>query len=833
MIDGLFFTSDGSPIVDHHFILSGGYPVNITNTQFYDITMDYYPLFESYGGSGFYWENNYFRNVVPPSKTNWAILLANGFTDWTLVNQTFENVPPQGSTGIISISSGSSGSAPGDSTITFGGNISFINCVSPTLSAMTAAIPNIFSDFAIHIKSLESNPSRFILRDSDLSLFFYQAYNQLPGAQISIEVGSIDVDTSIVEENEYERFIFQCDLYDYEYAGGYSNPNITATITVLGDIVSNGMGIASRGYGNAGLPSNLAINTWLKIGGSLNYTINGDVSTAFRLTWPMDIYADSINGNHVPRASDGLVPTFVTFQPDQFSSSSAHVTFDVTHDMIITSSNTPFELSEVTSPSPASTPVPILPHSTVAPIYLNTPNLTLNITVGSLVISNFSLPRDANTHFGAAIAVLRSTLNITTTDGDVVFFGNQNVGGNGGALYVASDAPGMTVHTPNTRGIVFNANVAAYGGAIYVDPVATSGDLVSFSSAAILLFNNIALYGGGAVVLPHAYVETLFPASKTVLSGNGAGEFGCVFAFGSSPSSSDVGDSTCSSGAYEATEESNSWRLIPSYQNATYCGQYEALCTNLPIPPSPPVSPTASPIPVPTNPTPAPAATPVPVTTGCVPTTNLPPGSYCENGVYRTDSQSFIDYINNGTSTKPAVVDAPVFISGGNVTILSLTLGNVLSLANGIAMLSSNNCISVSTVSVSMSPGDIDKITSSKSTSALLIQSSCSPDTSSLVVTGSKPKKSCQRLNTVPKNTPNSLQASFTLSSSKCDLWWIVLVSVLGGVLVLVAVTVVVVLLLPDEYRSKLQPFHKSKDSASSGRPSAYSNVKDKDEHDL
>ena len=709
----------------------------------------------------------------------------------------------------------SSGSNLG-TTVTFGGNISFIDCTSQTgLRTARYAIVSRFVSNPVYIKSLETNPSRFILQNSDLSLFAQTAEPSL-NPLISIEVGSVYVETSMAgRSDEYERFIFQLDLYDYDNSGAADKSNITTTITVLDDIVSNGMGIASRGYGNAGLPSNLAINTWLKIGGSLNYTINGDVSTAFRLTWPMDIYADSINGNHVPRASDGLVPTFVTFQPDQFSSSSAHVTFDVTHDMIITSSNTPFELSEVTSPSPASTPVPILPHSTVAPIYLNTPNLTLNITVGSLVISNFSLPRDANTHFGAAIAVLRSTLNITTTDGDVVFFGNQNVGGNGGALYVASDAPGMTVHTPNTRGIVFNANVAAYGGGAFIDPTATSGDLVSFSTDSISLVGNVALNGGGVAVLPHAYVETLFPASKTAVGGNGAGEFGCLFAFGNSLSSSDIADPTCSSGLYQATTRSLNWRLSTSYQVATFCTQYDRFCfAPFVMPP-----PNANPPPQNASPVIPPAAT-APVAVNCVPTTHLPADAYCENGVYRTSPQSFIDYINNGTS---AIIDAPMFITG-DVSLSSVTLGNVFRLANGIAMLSSNSCISVSTVSVSMSPGDIDKITSSKSTSALLIQSSCSPDTSSLVVTGSKPKKSCQRLNTVPKNTPNSLQASFTLSSSKCDLWWIVLVSVLGGVLVLVAVTVVVVLLLPDEYRRKIQPFYKAKDVSTASRPTVYSN---------
>ena len=782
------------------------------------------------------WENVLFRDCATPDAASLA-LMSQPVTGWSFVNISFDSVRSAFSAGIMQFITAE---ASDPTTFNFGGDISFTNCSSQNSNPakqMDSAITIIVGPIPTYVVSIPANPSRFIVKDSDVSLFLTLAPSASFTPRVSVEVGSVVVDSPALAgaSDGKQRYIFQIDRSDSDNVGTYTNLAITSSFSVLQDIVSVGMGIASRGYGYSVAPSNLANNVKLKIGGDLNFTIDGDISSAFRLTWPMDISAASINANLMPRDSDGLVPTFLSTQYGN------QINLESTREFIITSSNTPYQWGDSTAATPTPSTAPITPYSSTAPLYLNTASLIVNITGESFIISHFSLPRSStfvSTYQGAAITVLQSTLLLTTTGGDISFIGNQNVGGSGGALYIAALAPGCTLTTNTAGRIIFQDNVAYYGGAIFVDPSAASASNVQLNSDSIQFLGNTAIEGGGATLMPHTYLSSLLPASKTVLGGNGAGHFGCVFGFNLSPSTSDVNDANCASGTYAASLASDNYRFDAGYSNATYCTQYEQFCFEWVAPPvsAPvPLAPTANPpsaTPTTTaNPTPQNPVSPVspvpitPVNPVCPPTTNLPPNSYCVNGVYQTTSQSFTDYVESGTTSNPAIIDAPLFIAGGNVSLSAVTVANVLHLPSGVAVLSSNDCISVDTVSVSLSKEDINQIASGKSSSALLIQSSCSSQNTNILVVGASPKKSCQKVKVTPKSTANSLQATFTISSSKCDTWWIILVSVIGGVLIFVIVTIVVVRLMPAKYRRWCQPFHKIQDAPSFGQPRAYSNI--------
>ena len=830
-IDGLTFT--GSATINGLAAITGYAPVNMTNVLVTSFSSPYYFFYSTSSPV----TAGHFENIIVRDSTSYPspFIHVSATPSWTAVNMSFTNVRPTSSAGIIHFATEMIALA-----VTFGGDIKFINCITSSSQAMDSAITATTYHTAFNIYSKEGNPSNFVIQNSDISLFLLHANPNAGSPVHRVEIGSVDANAPISgHPTDKMRFIFQIDMWDFDN-GYFLNLRTNSIYTVLGDITSNGMGIISRGYGYTSTPNDMTNNAVVKINGDLNFTIDGNVAAAFRMVWPVDVYANSINAKLIPDPILAIVPNFIEFVSTQFTGVSAHVNFIVTEDFVITSTNTPYTWTDKDAPSSAplspvptaSTPEDMVPYSPDAPFRVNAVNLAVNVVSKSFTIANFSRVQAESFNSGyrsAAISVTSSLLNITTTEGDIVFYANQNTAGIGGALYVGSDTPACILATASTGRIIFRDNVAYYGGAVFIEPAAT-GLAVQFISDSIELSGNTAISGGGIAILPHHYVPALFPSStNTRLGGNGAGEFGCLFAFNLSSESSDVSDPTCASGSYFADVFSDNYRLGSSYDYSENCYLYEQICVGgppvSPINPVPNPNPTAAPVSVPFA---APVDIPVPVVPSnpnCPQTTNIPSGSVCANGVYLTSSQSFIDYIANGTSSKPAVVGAPIVITGGNVSLPEITVANVLRLAPGVAMISSNSCVSISTVSVSLSKDDIDQIDSAKSASALLIQSSCSQQGTNILAVGASPKKSCQKTKVTPKSTANSLQATFTLSSSKCNVWWIVLVSVLGGILILLIVAIVVIRSLPEHHRRRIQPFYKTKDTSDLAKPRAYTNV--------
>jgi hypothetical protein len=69
-------------------------------------------------------------------------------------------------------------------------------------------------------------------------------------------------------------------------------------------------------------------------------------------------------------------------------------------------------------------------------------------------------------------------------------------------------------------------------------------------------------------------------------------------------------------------------------------------------------------------------------------------------------------------------------------------------------------------------------------------------------------KKSCKRVETErgSQSNQNTLALIFKLDSSRCNMWWIILVSVLGGIILIVIVIIAVIAINPT-IRAKVQPF--------------------------
>lgn len=178
-------------------------------------------------------------------------------------------------------------------------------------------------------------------------------------------------------------------------------------------------------------------------------------------------------------------------------------------------------------------------------------------------------------------------------------------------------------------------------------------------------------------------------------------------------------------------------------------------------------------------------------------------GSFCcdKSGTCIAESsviQSFIDLpantraIINGNLTTDSIK-----ITGINTT-LSINDGCVLG--------------SPPSISIRISKKDMDTIKSKdkkKMTIPLLkIDPSC-PTSSAVLravkVSGEEESKGCEKLETTSSTSGSTTSAELKYNRKKCDLWWIVLVSVLCGLLLLAIIVVVLVILLVPSVRNKIR----------------------------
>lgn len=828
-VDGITFTSSSATPLSNNIFRAVNTVLNLTNVYAHDISLTDSSFTYGENSTG-HWENNYFKNIQPGTAT---FFLEQDLI-WTFINQTFENVPAYSSWGILRLSTYFE-DRPG-ANVTFGGDITFIDCpafysdsIGEYYWIQDTAIAMIHeASTPIYILSLPSNPSHFILKNSNMSLFTLQA--KYDNTIQQVEVGSIFANSTMPGNTEDTmRYLFCVDPWDTDDAP-YFIYNTTAAIShisVTGNIESHGTGIISRGYGFTEGPTDYLNNAKFTVGGSITVTYDSALSNAFRLIWPIDVTASSLVANLIP-SSNGLVSSFTKFPASSVYSNIATTRFSIAGTFKIASTNTPidiysdiFEGSQVKRASASVTPYSELP-----PIFLENGLLTLDIVSGVFTMANFS--RETSNSYsadkkGGAIALLEGSIFIRAEAGDVTFSGNQNIDGDGGAVWLSYGAEEFYLDA--SANIVFSDNVARFGGALFIDNSNGEPDFSFNAEGNVQLLRNLAIDAGGAALLPYSFVHQIFPQATVSISGNGAGSFGCVFAFDTTEATSDAAwDSTCAAGSYVPPSGGPNYRIITAYENSTHCPAYEDLCYALPpepiAPPTVPTTPTVS-----TTPT-VPSTTPsVPAPVGCRATGNIPTGSTCVNGTYQVTSQGFIAYIAatiaNGTAPK---IDAPIVITGGNVSLSAVTVANIFLKSSSTAMITSTDCVQIASLSVSLTSDDVSTIQTEKEVTSTLIQSSCSPSGTLVLAVGATPKKSCQKTKVDTTSTATTLQATFSVSSSKCDNWWIILVSVISGVLLLVIIAVVIILLLPEEMRSKLQPFHKTKDApVSKGR--VYSNI--------
>ena len=180
-------------------------------------------------------------------------------------------------------------------------------------------------------------------------------------------------------------------------------------------------------------------------------------------------------------------------------------------------------------------------------------------------------------------------------------------------------------------------------------------------------------------------------------------------------------------------------------------------------------------------------------------------------------------WITNSSVTTPITVNTPITVHG-DFTPPKLTI-------NGLnSTITVDGCVSSlpTTVVVNLSPDDLKALLASKYTSKDLVNSNCSVTDGQKVnvqvtsVGGSK--RPCQRLTGTLQSSGTSLIGTFRVDSSKCDVWWIVLVAVIGGVLLLILVLVLIFAFFPPARRC-IRPFLKRNEARKSTRKASMQTI--------
>ena len=162
----------------------------------------------------------------------------------------------------------------------------------------------------------------------------------------------------------------------------------------------------------------------------------------------------------------------------------------------------------------------------------------------------------------------------------------------------------------------------------------------------------------------------------------------------------------------------------------------------------------------------------------------------------RTRPSPEFECINNvwvAISTTSPILTIPsgagVIIVEGNVTSSTIIINGI-----GTAIMIGGCASNLSSVVIELSPEQVKQLESTKSLQTLLTLSndsvSCSMDLNG--VTLNTKSSGCRKVKTEKVVSGNTLGAYFTVNSSGCNTWWIVLVAVITGVVVIAVIIAVV-----------------------------------------
>ena len=233
--------------------------------------------------------------------------------------------------------------------------------------------------------------------------------------------------------------------------------------------------------------------------------------------------------------------------------------------------------------------------------------------------------------------------------------------------------------------------------------------------------------------------------------------------------------------------------------NASYCTTaYPSVCLSSPWAAPPPVTPL--PVAPPTAPTTSPAETPVtsPLTAPeTIPTQQTAPIETCP---MPSPGPSFVcegnTWVSHDSVTEQTITLPPASTTtiNGNLTTTSIVITSASSSINV------TGCVTTSDgktpmITIVLTQSDLEELVKSggKVTTEVVHQGpGCAAISSSSLNVDSSGIKSCKSVSTDKIGTGSGLAATFTVHTSKCNVWWIVLVSVLCVLALLGVITTII-----------------------------------------
>lgn len=191
----------------------------------------------------------------------------------------------------------------------------------------------------------------------------------------------------------------------------------------------------------------------------------------------------------------------------------------------------------------------------------------------------------------------------------------------------------------------------------------------------------------------------------------------------------------------------------------------------------------------------------VPTSAACDPKTK-PAGDFvCTDGVW-----VLIGDITDPTLTIPR---------GGTVVIVG-SLNSTGLIIDGIpkGINVTGECASLETIELNLNEEDLAKFRKGQLSTVLISCSSGSDGTSGVQISPKVTSSSCKKVKAVPTKSITgsrmTLGGLFTLSTSGCNTWWIILVAVLGGVVVIALAVFILLAIFNPKVRSFVRPYHDS-----------------------
>lgn len=146
---------------------------------------------------------------------------------------------------------------------------------------------------------------------------------------------------------------------------------------------------------------------------------------------------------------------------------------------------------------------------------------------------------------------------------------------------------------------------------------------------------------------------------------------------------------------------------------------------------------------------------------------------YCNDGVWTT----------NGTVSTPVLTISTSVVIQGNITSTSIVIQGY---GTNITLYGCAN--NLTTVTVQLTQGDVEGLTTKIVHQLISINASdpaCKPLNNVALNSQVEDKSSCKKIKVDKISTAGTLSAAFTPDSSGCNRWWIILVSVIAGVIIL------------------------------------------------